>query len=129
MKKIPCFLLLVPILVFAAESYTLTLDEAVGLALERNEAVLAAQAKLWERGPDKGVAFSAFLPSVDLQGTYTRLGRVSAFTMLAAHDTIAPLPVYDTNGNLIGFTQPFLQTIGADSFSLPLSQRDNYVLR
>jgi outer membrane protein TolC len=129
MKKIPFILLLLPLFMFAAETYNLTIDDAVSLALERNEAVLTAQAKLKERRADKGVAFSSFLPSVDLQGTYTRLGRISEFTMLAAHDTIAPLPVYDTNGNIIGFTQPFLQTIGADTFSLPLSQHDNYVLR
>jgi outer membrane protein TolC len=129
MKKIPCILLLVPLFIFAAETYNLTIDDAVNLALDRNEAVLAAQARLKERRADKGVAFSSFLPSVDLQGTYTRLGRVSEFTMLAPHDTIAPLPVYDTNGNIIGFTQPFLQTIGADTMSLPLSQHDNYLLR
>jgi outer membrane protein TolC len=129
MKKIVYLFLLVPIIFAAAETYELTIDDAVNLALERNEAVQAARARLKERRADKGVAFSNFLPSVDLQGSYTRLGRISEFMMLAAHDTIAPLPVYDTNGNIIGYTQPFLQTIGADTMSLPLSQHDNYLLR
>lgn len=129
MTRIVCFLLLMPLFVFAGETFNLTIDDAISLAVQRNETVLAAQARISERQADKGVAFSSFLPSVDLQGTYTRLGNVQGFNMLMPHDTVAPLPVYDANNQIIGHTQPFLQTIGADTMSLALSQQDNYLLR
>lgn len=128
-NRILCIALLAPLALLTADTLTVTLDDAVGLALERNEAVLSARAKVKERQADKGIAFSSFLPSVDLQGTYTRLGRVSEFNLMAPHDTFASVPVYDENDQVIGHTDPFVHAVGVDTMSLALSQADNYLLR
>lgn len=130
MKRFLCLALLVPALSVAGEVYTLSLDAAVDLALVRNESVLAARAKLSEKQADRNVALAAFLPTVDLSGTYTRLGTVQSFDLIAPRDTMLPLGVYDIQtGQLIGYSDEIPVTIGADTVKIPMGQQDNYDLR
>jgi outer membrane protein TolC len=130
MKRLLWVFLLGPVLVLAGETYNLNLPAAVKLALEKNESVLAAAAKLTEKKADRSAALSAFLPTVDLTGTYTRLGKVQEFDMIAPHDTLLPLGVYDIQtGQPIGYTDKIPVAIGADTVKIPMGQADNYDLR
>ncbi|MEN6561452.1 MAG: TolC family protein [Acidobacteriota bacterium] len=56
----------------ASQDKTLTLDEAVKLALERNEQALAAQESISAANARVAQARSFFLPNISTTGTYTR---------------------------------------------------------
>lgn len=121
--------LLAPPRAFSREIHTLNLESAVNLALAKNETVLAARAKIAEKRADRSAALSTILPSVNLGGSYTRLGRVPQFSMVAVRETVMALPVYDTLGQPIGVTMPIPVPIGADTVAIPMGQSNNYDLR
>jgi outer membrane protein len=106
---------------------TLRLDaaKAVELALANNRQIAVAQARLDEAAAGRGAAFGSFLPQVSASGTYTRLGTVSEFTMMAARESVFGLPVFDPNGNYIGKTMPIPVAVGVDTFHLALGNANN----
>jgi outer membrane protein TolC len=110
-----------------ASADTLRLDaaKAVELALQNNRQIALAQAKLDEAAAGKNAAFGSFLPQVSASGTYTRLGTVSEFTMMAAHESVFGLPVFDPTGNYIGKTAPIPVAVGVDTFHLALGSANN----
>lgn len=128
--------LLIPFLLAAmaappALADTLVLDagRCVELALQNNLAIAAARARLDEAASGRRAAFGSFLPQVSATGTYTRLAKASSLTMYSAHDTIMTVPVFDPEGNYIGQTGvPVRVPVGVDSFSLKLSNENNYAL-
>lgn len=128
--------LLIPFLLAAmaappALADTLTLDagRCVELALQNNLAIAVARARLDEAASGRRAAFGSFLPQVSATGTYTRLAKASSLTMYSAHDTIMTVPVFDPEGNYIGQTGvPVRVPVGVDSFSLKLSNENNYAL-
>lgn len=122
--------ILLPLLFAAAHADTLRLnaDDAVRLALANNRQIALAQARLDEAADGKGVAFGSFLPQVNGTGTYTRLAQVSQFTLMAAHESVFGLPVFDPSGNYIGSTVPIPVAVGVDTFRLNLGSVNNYSL-
>jgi outer membrane protein TolC len=113
-----------------ARADTLQLDaaKAVELALANNRQIAQALAKLDEAAAGKNVAFGSFLPQVTAGGTYTRLGTVNEFTMMAAHESVFGLPVFDLQGKPIGQTIPIPVAVGVDTFHLALGSANNYAL-
>lgn len=129
MRK-PILFVLVPILCLAGDTLNLSLGDAIEIALEKNETVLSAQVKLAEKRAGIGVARSAFLPTADLQGTYTRLSKIQAFEMAVPQYAMLPLMVYDFETGLpIGYTDSIPMTVGADTMELEMGEKDNYILR
>ena len=130
MRKFATLLLagLLAVATASGSTDTLRLDaaKAVELALQNNRQIALAQAKLDEATAGKGVAFGSFLPQVTASGTYTRLATASVFTMLAAHDSVFGLPVFDPQGNYIGKTIPIPVAVGVDTFNIPLSSVNNF---
>ncbi len=128
--------LLIPFLLAAlaaapalADTLVLDADRCVELALENNLAIAAARARLDEAAYGKRAAFGSFLPQVSATGTYTRLAKASELTMYSAHDSIMTVPVFDPEGNYIGQTGvPVRVPVGMDSFSLKLSNENNYAV-
>ena len=110
-----------------ARADTLRLDAAksVELALANNRQVALAQARLDEATAGRGVAFGSFLPQVSASGTYTRLGTVSEFNLMAAHESVFGLPVFDPQGKPIGQTIPIPVAVGVDTFHLALGSANN----
>ena len=98
-------LLLAGLLAVAAASGstdTLRLDarQAVDMALSSPKQVEWATAKMMEAVAGTKAAFGAFLPQVSATGTYTRLAKASEFTMMAAHESVFGVPVFDPNSPL-----------------------------
>lgn len=113
-----------------ADSLYLNLDNAIDLALKNNKSILIAQEKVKEQVAGKGVARAAFLPSISLSGTYTRLGKTQGFPMAAPLYNRFTVPVYDSLGNQIGNTDSiYLFSGGYVTDTFELAKRDNYVLR
>jgi outer membrane protein len=114
----------------SAQADTLQLDaaKAVELALANPKVVQLARAKLEDAGAGRAVSFGSFLPQVSASGTYTRLGTVSEFTMMAAHESVFGLPVFDPQGNYIGKTIPVPVAVGVDTFHLKLGNANNAAL-
>jgi outer membrane protein len=54
-------------------SQNLTLDEAISIALEKNEKVLQYKSRLEIKETENKAAWGNFLPSVNLQGSYTHI--------------------------------------------------------
>lgn len=113
--------------VASARADTLRLDaeRAVELALRNNNQVRLALARLDESASGRAVAFGQFLPQLSGSGAYTRLGTVNSFYM--ARESLMPLPVFDSLGQLIGQTAPTYVPVGLDT--LELGGRNNFVLR
>jgi outer membrane protein len=131
MRRFIAFLLPGVMLALAsAHADTLRLDaaKAVELALANPRVVQLARAKLEDAAAGKGVTFGSFLPQVSASGTYTRLGTVSEFTMMAAHESVFGLPVFDPQGNYIGKTIPVPVAVGVDTFHLKLGSANNMAL-
>jgi outer membrane protein len=114
----------------SAHADTLQLDaaKAVEMALSSPKQVEWATAKMMEAVAGTRAAFGAFLPQVSATGTYTRLAKASEFTMMAAHESVFGVPVFDPNGNYIGQTAPIPVAVGVDTFHLKLGSVDNYAL-
>lgn len=121
----------ITVLAAAGSAGTLTLDasRAVELALENNHALRQAAARVEEAAAGKAASFGAFLPQVSATGSYTRLGTVSEFSMVGPRYGRFPLQVYDSDGNLIGYTDSTAQVIGMDTLELALGGADNFVIR
>jgi len=119
-----------PLLSYANDTLHFTVDEAIEYALKNNETVLAAKAKLAERRAGIGTARASFLPTLDVQGTYTRLGKIQSFEMAIPKYMQLPLMVYDIQTGLpIGYTDSISMAVGADTMELEMGQQDNYLLR
>jgi OMF family outer membrane factor len=98
------------------------------MALSSPKQVEWATAKMMEAVAGTKAAFGAFLPQVSATGTYTRLAKASEFTMMAAHESVFGVPVFDPTGNYIGQTAPIPVAVGVDTFHLKLGSADNYSL-
>ena len=130
MRKLIFFILFIPVSYLTGDSLDLTLDDAIEIALEANETVLSAKEKVTEKRAGIGIARSNFLPTVDLQGTYTRLGKIQSFEMEIPQYAMLPLQVYDAQtGDTIGYTDSVPMVVGADTMALEMGKRDNYILR
>ncbi len=126
-RFIACLLPGLMLALASAHADTLRLDaaKAVELALANPKVVQQARAKLEDAAAGRGVVFGSFLPQVSASGTYTRLGTVSEFTMMAAHESVFGLPVFDPMGNYIGKTIPVPVAVGVDTFHLKLGSANN----
>jgi outer membrane protein TolC len=117
--------------VLPATADTLSLDaqKAVELALANNRQIQQAQEKVVEAAAGEGAAFGPFLPQISATGNYTRLAKVSEFNLMAAHESVMGVPVFDPTGHYIGSTSPIPVATGVDTFHLLLGNANNYVLR
>ncbi len=107
----------------------LKLEDAKLLCRENNQTILIAKERIVEKSAEIGIARAAFLPSLSLQGSYTRLGEIPAFMMEVPEYTITPLNVYDFNGFPAGYTEPITVMTGVDSMDLEMGASENYLLR
>lgn len=113
----------------AADTLHLDVNRAVELALTNSRQLVQAQARFDEAAAGKGTAFGAFLPQINANATYTRLGTANELSMLSARDTIMMVPVIDPQGNPIGRTGvPVRVPLGVDTFNLKLGSVNNYAL-
>jgi outer membrane protein TolC len=132
MRKFATILLagLLAVAAASGSTDTLRLDarQAVDMALSSPKQVEWATAKMMEAGAGTRAAFGAFLPQISATGTYTRLAKVSEFTMMAAHESVFGVPVFDPTGNYIGQTAPIPVAVGVDTFHLKLGSADNFAL-
>ncbi|MEO0102117.1 MAG: TolC family protein [candidate division WOR-3 bacterium] len=114
----------------SADTLFLTLDKAISLALQNNRLIAQTKEKIAEAAALKGIAFSALLPQINASGTYYRTDRLNKFTMAVPIYDNLPLPVINPlTGETIGFTPPIPIIIGADTLTMALGARDNYLLR
>ncbi len=122
------FVLAVP--VARADTLVLTVERAVELALKNNYQLQQNEEKVLEAAAGKGAAFGSFLPQISASGSYTRLGTVSQFEMVAPVYQMLPLRVYDpVTGQIIGFTDSVPLPVGADTVRMALGSQNNYLLR
>jgi len=112
----------------SADTLRLNAQSAIEMALQNNRQIAQAQAKLEEAVDNKGAMLGGLFPQVSASGTYTRLGTVSQFTMMAAHESVFGVPVFDPTGNYIGKTAPIPVAVGVDTFHLALGSANNYAL-
>lgn len=114
----------------SADTLFLTLDKAISYALQNNRLIAQAKEKIAEASALKGVAFGSLLPQINVSGTYYRTDRLNKFTMAVPIYDNLPLPVINPlTGETIGFTPPIPIIIGADTLTMALGARDNYLLR
>ncbi len=112
-----------------ADTLRLDAQKAVSLALANNRQIAQAQARLDEAAAGKGTAFGAFLPQLSASGTYTRLDKVSEFSLMTPKYGKYPFPVYDpATHQLIGLTDSIPIIVGADTVKLNLGSYNNYAL-
>ncbi|MEO0074750.1 MAG: TolC family protein [candidate division WOR-3 bacterium] len=112
--------------VYGSDTLVLELNQAIDLALQNNKSILIAQEKVKAQIASKNAARAAFLPSVSLSGTYTRLAESQGFPMSIAIPGKISFPVYDFSGNIIGFTESIPTTIRTITETLNLVNKDNY---
>uniref|UniRef100_A0A7C4YFX1 TolC family protein n=1 Tax=candidate division WOR-3 bacterium TaxID=2052148 RepID=A0A7C4YFX1_UNCW3 len=111
-------------------SFTIfNIDDAIDYGLKNNKNILSAYEKMKQKEIEVRISLSNFLPSVDFQGSMTRLDEVQKFSMVSVKDTLIPVPVYDINHNLIGYTQPIPVPYGIDTFEIEMGKLENYLLR
>ncbi|MEO0073474.1 MAG: TolC family protein [candidate division WOR-3 bacterium] len=122
-------LTLLPLLPATADTLELDVDRAVELALANPDLVEMTAARLQEAAAGRAVAFGSFLPQLSGTGTYTRLAKVSEFTMLAPHESVFGVPVFDPQGGYLGSTVPIPVAVGVDTYRMSLGSANNYVLR
>lgn len=113
----------------AADTLVLDVERTVELALANNHAIHQARARVEEAVAGRSASFGAMLPQLSASASYTRLGTVSDFQMVAPVYGRFPLRVYDPQGNLIGFTDSIAMVIGIDTMELALGGANNYILR
>jgi len=111
------------------DSLFLTLEDAQKITMEQNQTILIAKERLIEKQAGIGTARAGFLPSISFQGSYTRLGKIPAFSMGAPQYTLTPLNVYDMSGNPTGYTDPVMIMTGVDSMELEMGKSENYLFR
>jgi len=111
------------------DSLFLTLEDAQKISMEQNQTILIAKERLIEKQAGIGTARAGFLPSISFQGSYTRLGKIPAFSMAIPQYTLTPLGVYDILGNPIGYTDPVMIMTGVDSMELEMGKSENYLFR
>jgi outer membrane protein len=122
------FCIIAGIVYGTGDTLYLTLDNAIDMALKNNKSVMIAQEKVKEQAAGKSVARAAFLPSINLSGTYTRLAESQGFPMSFAITGKRTFPVYDNNGIVIGYTDSIESTIATVIETLNLVNKDNYDL-
>lgn len=112
-----------------AETLELDVDRTVELALANPDLVEMTAARLQEAVAGRTVAFASFLPQLSGTGTYTRLAKVNEFTLLAPHESVFGVPVFDPQGSYLGSTVPIPVAVGVDTYRMSLGSANNYVLR
>lgn len=106
----------------------LTLDGAIERAVQYNHGLLAARYGLREAEAGVTVARAGFLPRISLQGSYTRLAELPAIEMATPLYGTLQLPVFDTLGNTMGYTEvPGI--VGADTMAFQMGSEENYLAR
>ncbi|UCG44087.1 MAG: TolC family protein [candidate division WOR-3 bacterium] len=114
----------------SAGTLTLDIDQAVELALRNNHAIAQAEARVDAASAGKGAAFGSFLPQLSASGSYYRMGTVNQFEMVTPIPGKFPLRVYDPEtGEIIGFTDSIVMTVGVDTMELELGSADNFTIR
>lgn len=111
------------------DTMNLDVDRAVELALSNPDLVEMTAARLQEAAASRAAAFSSFLPQLSGTGSYTRLAKVNKFTMLAPHESVFGVPVFDPQGNYLGSTVPIPVAVGVDTYQIGLGSANNYLLR
>jgi outer membrane protein TolC len=106
----------------------ITLSEAIEMALEHNEGILAARDAVKEAEAGVVIARSGFLPQISAQGSYTRLAELPAIEMEAPKYGMMEVPVFGPMGDTIGFTVvPGI--IGTDIMKFQMGEEENYITR
>jgi outer membrane protein len=90
LSLIACVLLAGAVRLRAAEPVTLSLDDALRLATERNRVLLISRARAEVAEAKAGEAGAALLPSVKFEGSYRRLSDVDPFAVTLPN---VPTPV------------------------------------
>lgn len=111
-----------------ADTLYLNLDNAIDLALNNNKLIMIAQEKVKAQTANKGVSRASFLPSLNLSGTYTRLATSQGLPMSIAIPGKVRLDVYNSEGEIIGYTDSVFTTIATLTETLNLVNKDNYDL-
>lgn len=107
----------------------LSINQAIEMGLENNKNIKVSYEKLKQKELDVKISLSNFLPSLDLQGSWTHLDEVQKLKMFATKDSLVPVPVYDVYGNPIGYTQPIFVPVSLETLDIEMGNHDNYVLR
>ncbi|MFA5032532.1 MAG: TolC family protein [bacterium] len=112
--------------IYAGDSLTFSLDDAVNYALKHSESMKIEQAGVKSADAGTMIAGAGFLPKVSASASYTKLGKTSNFDMLSPSYGMMQMPVFGPMGDTIGFTVvPGI--IGADTISIPMGQEENYI--
>ncbi|OYD14679.1 hypothetical protein CH333_07480 [candidate division WOR-3 bacterium JGI_Cruoil_03_44_89] len=113
---------------FEGNEAVITLPEAIEMALEHNEGILAARDAVREAEAGVVIARSGFLPQISAQGSYTRLAELPAIEMEAPKYGMMEVPVFGPTGDTIGFTVvPGI--VGTDIMKYQMGETENYVGR
>ena len=108
----------------------LTLSEAIDMAVEHNEGILASTSRIDEAGAGVTIARSGFLPKISLQGSYTRLAELPEIQLAAPAYEMFSLPVYDpTTGDVIGLTDTIPVLVGSEVMGFKMGEEENYLGR
>lgn len=107
----------------------LTIDQVVEYGLKNNRTIQSSLEKIKQKELDVKISLSNFIPSVDMQGSWTHLDEVQKLTMYATKDSLVPIPVYDIYGNPIGYTQPIYIPVSLETLDIEMGKQDNYILR
>ncbi|MGQ9677662.1 MAG: TolC family protein [bacterium] len=112
------------------DTMTIDVERAMELALKNSYKLMQSEERVREAAAGKGAALGGFLPHISASGTYTRLGTVNEFEMVAPVYRRLPLRVYDPfTGEVIGFTDSVPMPVGADTVHMALGSQNNYLLR
>ncbi len=117
------------LILFIQAKTILTIDRAIEYGLKNNKTIQSSIEKIKQKELDVKISFSNFLPSVDMQGSWTHLDEAQKLTMLSTKDSLVPIPVYDIYGNPIGYTQPIFVPVSLETLDIEMGKQDNYVLR
>jgi len=105
MKVKYLFLIVVfPLFFLSSYSQAITLNEAINIALKNNSRILLAKEKVKEAEQKVKEATAGYLPSFNLNGTYTHLGEVPSISI--PHVGEFPMGEQDTTSLTFSLTQP-----------------------
>jgi len=105
MKIKHLFLIIAFFLFFLSScSQAITLNEAINIALKNNSQILLAKEKVKEAEQIVKEATAGYLPSLNLNGTYTHLGEVPSISI--PHVGEFPMGEQDTTSFTFSLTQP-----------------------
>ena len=91
---------------------TLSLNEAINLALQNNEKILQYKSKLSSKEFENTAAWGNFLPSINLQGSYTHLNDKLSIDLAPIRDAMIQLQANNQSElsniyNILGGNSPF----------------------